>query len=713
MRTTHSQKQVFTQKKGLSTAASVLDTSSQSESLQRKADMANSAAQREEAPRPNNTGMPDNLKSGIESLSGFSMDDVRVHYNSSKPATVQALAYTQGTDIHVAPGQEKHLPHEAWHVAQQMAGRVSPTTNINGMPVNDNAGLEYEADIMGEKAMEQRESKEYSFQQSSLSSNIIQCFTLIDSEKKQLGVIEDVGDFCRNFNSSSISDLDLKKKIDELKKKLTKGYREVTFEKIGDTCFIQDFIEEIEFQLTSYSKYTPNENIDPDKTGMDGIHVLEEKYKRPDDVPPCEKYRLAIHKLMNSINILEISVDPKEKLFQEYLKREKNNVLEIQKSAKKYAVEYKKAMRDLGSDATVKTIQQAYMNQMALLTDQINLKFKELQDFFNSRLPLEQSDGKPPKWKKEDFMLDGNAELKVIGTDIWRNNWLTIKGCIDDAINSIWPDHQTKIKNQAVRNLSEEISEPQIGVQEEPWKLSYIGSLAKGYKGPPKQNTRFFSESFDVDANLDAPSVAYYLILRGGNIDRGQLIPTKETLVPSMDKDINNAIIKKLVKKLGKEEADIKEILSEDFETRVNVPDKEKINAFSSAEKIKKAITDSEREQEVRDKITRLRYTSPQNMSKILSIDRINEFLEGNTLSTEKHLPTDLLAKIEETINNLQTSESTKEYSSVIVSNQDDDPMEVLDAIDKNEGEDVEPLAKTIHLDPEVAKEERKRNSIQ
>ena len=156
MSTTYAQKQAPAQKKDAPTAASVLDASSQSKSLQRKADMANSTVQREEAPRPNNTGMPDNLKSGIESLSGFSMDDVRVHYNSSKPATVQALAYTQGTDIHVAPGQEKHLPHEAWHVAQQMAGRVSPTTNINGMPVNDNAALEHEADVMGEKAVGQR-----------------------------------------------------------------------------------------------------------------------------------------------------------------------------------------------------------------------------------------------------------------------------------------------------------------------------------------------------------------------------------------------------------------------------------------------------------------------------------------------------------------------------------------------------------------------------
>ena len=154
MNTTYAQRQTTAQKKDAPSASSVFDASSQSESLQRKADMANGTAQRVETPRPNNTGMPDNLKAGIESLSGFSMDDVRVHYNSSKPATVQALAYTQGTDIHVAPGQEKHLPHEAWHVAQQMAGRVSPTTNINGMPVNDNAALEHEADVMGEKAVQ-------------------------------------------------------------------------------------------------------------------------------------------------------------------------------------------------------------------------------------------------------------------------------------------------------------------------------------------------------------------------------------------------------------------------------------------------------------------------------------------------------------------------------------------------------------------------------
>lgn len=101
----------------------------------------------------NNTGMPDNLKSGVENLSGMDMSDVKVHYNSSKPAQLSALAYAQGNDIHVGPGQEKHLPHEAWHVVQQRQGRVQPTMQMKeSVPVNDDPGLEHEADVMGAKA---------------------------------------------------------------------------------------------------------------------------------------------------------------------------------------------------------------------------------------------------------------------------------------------------------------------------------------------------------------------------------------------------------------------------------------------------------------------------------------------------------------------------------------------------------------------------------
>ena len=101
-------------------------------------------------------GLPVQLKAGIEALSGMRMDHVRVHYNSPKPAQLKAHAFAQGNAIHLAPGQEQHLPHEAWHVVQQAQGRVRPTLKIKqGVAVNDDAGLEQEADVMGAKALSQ------------------------------------------------------------------------------------------------------------------------------------------------------------------------------------------------------------------------------------------------------------------------------------------------------------------------------------------------------------------------------------------------------------------------------------------------------------------------------------------------------------------------------------------------------------------------------
>jgi len=97
--------------------------------------------------------LPNNLKNGIEALSGISMDGVKVHMNADKPAQLNALAYAQNTDIHLAAKQEEHLLHEAWHLVQQKHGRVKPTTELDSFTeVNDDAGLETEADEMGTKA---------------------------------------------------------------------------------------------------------------------------------------------------------------------------------------------------------------------------------------------------------------------------------------------------------------------------------------------------------------------------------------------------------------------------------------------------------------------------------------------------------------------------------------------------------------------------------
>lgn len=128
--------------------------------------------------RANNTGLPQNLKSGIENLSGYSMDDVKVHYNSPKPAQLQAHAYAQGTNIHLASGQEKHLPHEAWHVVQQKQGRVKPTLQLKGkVNINDDVALEKEADTMGNKALQMQQknaSKVQGSKNNLISTNVLQ-----------------------------------------------------------------------------------------------------------------------------------------------------------------------------------------------------------------------------------------------------------------------------------------------------------------------------------------------------------------------------------------------------------------------------------------------------------------------------------------------------------------------------------------------------------
>lgn len=107
----------------------------------------------EQDAHPNRTGLPSQLKAGIESMSGLDLSNVRVHSNSNKPAQLNALAYAQGNDIHLGPGQQQHLPHEAWHVVQQMQGRVKPTLQAAGVPVNDDPALEQEADSMGARAL--------------------------------------------------------------------------------------------------------------------------------------------------------------------------------------------------------------------------------------------------------------------------------------------------------------------------------------------------------------------------------------------------------------------------------------------------------------------------------------------------------------------------------------------------------------------------------
>ncbi len=99
-------------------------------------------------------GLPGALRAGLEQLSGVSLSGIRVHRDSPAPARLGALAFTRVPDIHLAPGQEEHLPHEGWHAVQQLKGGVKATTLAGGTPINDEPRLERDADTFGTRAVQ-------------------------------------------------------------------------------------------------------------------------------------------------------------------------------------------------------------------------------------------------------------------------------------------------------------------------------------------------------------------------------------------------------------------------------------------------------------------------------------------------------------------------------------------------------------------------------
>lgn len=98
------------------------------------------------------TALPERLRRVFEQLSGYDLSDVRVYSDSRWPARIGARAFVLGSDIHLSPGAEDALAHEAWHVVQQKQGRVRTTRASGfdaGVGLNDDPVLEREADTMG------------------------------------------------------------------------------------------------------------------------------------------------------------------------------------------------------------------------------------------------------------------------------------------------------------------------------------------------------------------------------------------------------------------------------------------------------------------------------------------------------------------------------------------------------------------------------------
>jgi hypothetical protein len=110
--------------------------------------------------------IPTSVRGPMESSLGADLSSVRVHQGAHVPA-LGAAAFTQGNDVHFAPGRydpssasgRDLIGHELAHVVQQRAGRVQATGDVGGVPLNDSASLEAEADSAGRRAAEAVQQK--------------------------------------------------------------------------------------------------------------------------------------------------------------------------------------------------------------------------------------------------------------------------------------------------------------------------------------------------------------------------------------------------------------------------------------------------------------------------------------------------------------------------------------------------------------------------
>lgn len=131
--------------------------------VQMKSDMEpqklQSAALLNQSSESSGQPLPGDVQTKMERSFSSSFADVRIHEGMQAKA-IGALAYTQGDQIHFAPGQyNPHTPsgqallgHELTHVVQQRSGRVSTHTQTKGLPINADPALEQEADELGIRA---------------------------------------------------------------------------------------------------------------------------------------------------------------------------------------------------------------------------------------------------------------------------------------------------------------------------------------------------------------------------------------------------------------------------------------------------------------------------------------------------------------------------------------------------------------------------------
>ncbi len=310
----------------------------------------------------------------------------------------------------------------------------------------------------------------------------------------------------------------------------------------GGDAPIQRVLGEEEMEVfTEFGHSHRNPDLNPDEVGEDdgGIHHIDsvEEGARPEDAPVVNEFRVSFHKLHSAKLLLE------QDFPDIYATLEEDHGFDVAKELSDMAADvktasknYKKKVKDMATDTSIADLKEEYRGILLGFGDRAMARAEELR-----RIISDQSG--------EELEMDA---MHSAGTEIWRDKWHRIIMAVNTVLHKRWPFWKSRLETwteQKRVELGQDYLDP-AGIL----GLDYIGSLAKGYKGPPKQAVRFMPERFDVDANLSAPPLAAYAIMEeGAMVDRGR-IWSKDAgiqVIIDMEEDIQAHLVDAGLEEMG------------------------------------------------------------------------------------------------------------------------------------------------------------------
>lgn len=534
--------------------------------------------------------------------------------------TSSPLVQRQGVEVGVSgsggglpPERPRHLdnePHERrnWDVSN-LAKYMGPEAARNA----DRAKLEIELNNLDDRVDWIDDLDLDDFEAEALA-NLARGKREFDSARRECREVEEaLARFNRPPVSNKIERLGLKEKRDGLAAK-----RERAAAKVDPMKSRYHRAERAIFR--EFGNEHRRKDINPDVVGeaQGGIHRAQGQDARPEDAPAVNEFRVRFHKLHSAKLYLEKTKPDGVRAFETANAELLNDLslrdrfLELAGAVKDASKTHKRNVRDLSNESSIGDLNAQYNAVVNGYGDQALAIAEAITAFLNQQ-GEDQKD------------LD---DIHAAGTDIWRKLWHRAILAVNGVLHGRWPHWRGKLQDWTRAKHDQDRLEYMDPAQIV--GLDYIGSLAKGYKGPPKQAVRYMPEKFDVDANLKAPPLAAYALTVGNAIiDRGRIWShvAGPGLYPGVIKDMEVDIQQHLERAgligMGMDP-------NEPFEVVVDAEGVDNLPHVPREAVASKTLT--EKDQRIRDSIFWLRQNDPAKFRAVAAALRQSDYAVANLL---------------------------------------------------------------------------------